>query len=224
MGRNRTICTKASVIMPCCNRYEILAENLEMVREQAYPDMEMLVCDDSHPSYLKENRGVLEKIQAIPRLKYFYTAKFDIEGTKTYGLATARNHGVVNATGSILVFLDERICPANKMLVSIFAEEILKDVKRKIWLFGDKGAQKTSFVENCSAIWRQHLIDGGMFNEQINKYGAMTRELYTRFTRQGFEFLYLPAAKATPLAKSRDRERKEKEIDESRDFLKRIGY
>ena len=226
MGRTRRIFTKVSVILPTCNRYEALEQNLVTLREQNYPDYEILICDDSHISYVKENRKKINDIQDLSKIRYFYTAKYDSEGVKTYGLATARNCGIVNALGSVLVFLDERIAPLDATLLTVFAEKVLEDHKRKLWLFGDKGADppKTAFVENCSAVWRQHIIDAGMFNEQINKYGAMTREIYARYSRNGFEFLYWPAAKAMPLCKSRDRERKEKEIDESRDFLKKIGY
>jgi hypothetical protein len=59
------------------------------------------------------------------------------------------------------------------------------------------------FVENFSAIRRDHIIRAGMFNERINEYGGMSQELRARLSTQGFELIYLPEATAKQMLSSR---------------------
>jgi glycosyltransferase involved in cell wall biosynthesis len=211
-----------SVILPTFDRYEIAVQNVDNILKQDYDNFEIIVCDDSNLDYLKDNIKVRDVLIGR-KIKYFYTALFDHEKNKTYGLAAARNTGVINANGEILVFLDDRITPDKPDMISIFVNKIEEAKGEKVWFFGDKGAHKTAFVENCSAIKRQHIIDAGMFCERITKYGGMTRELFCRFSRQGFKFVYVPEALATALTKSKDRERKEKESVEMKELLRRMG-
>jgi len=206
-----------SVIIPTCDRYDVLQRNIEKIRQQDVK-VEILVGDDSDVSYLKTNRDKMEEIRSSVD-QYFYTAIYDHERNKLYGLGRARNTCVIYAHGQFLIFLDDRISPATPNMVSLFVDELKKN-EDKIWYFGNKGGNKSSFVENCSAIRRDHLIVGGMFPETINKYGFMTRETHHRFARQGFEFKYLPEALAEPLCKgsSRTKER-EAEISGCREIL-----
>ena len=212
---------KISVILPTCNRYPVCRENVENVLRQDYPNFEVIVCDDSDLDYNKANAaGFLEFVRAEPRVKYLYTARFDRDGKKDYGLARARNFGIIQSTGEYLVFLDDRMTPDNPNVLKLFAQWLSKG--DKVWYFGDKGAQKTSFVENFSAICRHRVIDAGMFCERIDKYGAMTRELHGRFSRQGFTFKYLPEVVGRQVCKSTGWDKKDKEIPEMRKFLEHL--
>ena len=145
---------------------------------------------------------------------------FDIDGNKDYGLARGRNRGIVESTGEFLVFLDDRITPNKPNVVQLFVNALIKDKKK--WVFGDKGAQKTSFVENFSAIRKSEIVDAGMFCERINKYGGMTKELHGRFSRQGFDFVYMPECTAEQLCKSSNWDKKEKEIPQMKELLNRM--
>jgi glycosyltransferase involved in cell wall biosynthesis len=214
---------EATVIIPTCNRYPVLLDNLKNIRKQTYAT-EIIVCDDTHIKDLKENRKILEDIKNLAN-QYFCSTLYDHEGHKVYGLGRARNQGVIHANCEILIFLDDRITPANEKMVETFVKK-LKSLppKSKYWIFGDKGAQKTSFVENCSATRRQYLITSGMFCEAINSYGFMTRELFARTKRQGFEFIYIPEALAQPLCTGsrRNNEERERQIKYSRSILERM--
>lgn len=223
MGRRNIIINpQVSVIIPTCRRYEVVLANVLNIQQQNYPKIEILVCDDSNKEYLIENMEAKNKL--LPHCRYFYCSQYDHEGKKDYGLARARNTGIIHANGQVLVFLDDRITPANPDMIRTFVDKILEKQKQKVWFFGEKGGNKSSFVENCSAILRKRIIEAGMFNERLQKYGAMTRELIGRFSAQGFSFEYVPEALAMPLDKSRDRDRKEAEILESREILRKLGW
>lgn len=179
------------------------------------------MCDDSDIEYQKANLGELtDFLKNNKNVKYDYTAMFDKDGKKDYGLARARNNGIINASGEVLIFLDDRLCPENPDAFERFFNCVKSH--KKTWCFGNKGANKTSFVENYSAILRADMVDAGMFNERINKYGGMTRELHGRFTRQGFNFLYMPECLAKQVCKSGGWDKKEKEIPEMRALLARL--
>ena len=216
-------CKKVSVVIPTCNRYAVLLRNIQNIRKQKYPKIEIVVCDDSHIKDYKENEKLVKEIKDVVD-QYFYTALYDHEKNKIYGLGRARNRGIIEASGEIIIFLDDRITPANEEMVPVFAK-LLSNKKGKIWLFGDKGAHKTSFVENCSAVMRRNIILSGMFPETINSYGFMTRELYARHRKQGFEFIYVPTALARPLCTGSRRSNPERiaKVTFSRNKLKKMG-
>lgn len=213
--------TVASVIIPTCNRYTTLIENIQNLRKQTIL-LEIIVCDDTHIEDLKANKELVNTIKSLAN-KYFYTALYDHERNKLYGLGRARNKGIIEAENDILIFLDDRITPDKPDMSQIFVEK-LKKLGGKHWVFGDKGAQKESFVENCSATWRQDLITVGMFCEAVNSYGFMTRELYSRILRQGWKSVYVPEAVARPLrtgSRRNDAER-DKQIKYSRSMLQKM--
>ena len=206
----------ASVILPTYNRYEVCLENLNNILQQKYSPLEVIVCDDSDKDYFEKNvKSFKEKISKLKNVKYIYSARFDHKGKKDYGLARARNFGVIESRGEYLVFLDDRITPAEDRMINVFVKHLKAlNEHEKVWFFGDKGAHKEAFVENCSAIKRHQLVDAGMFCERVDRYGGMTRELIGRFKRQGFKMVYLPGALAKQVCKSRDRAAKKEQIKE----------
>jgi glycosyltransferase involved in cell wall biosynthesis len=100
--------------------------------------VEIIVCDDSdRDEFNKNSKNFRKEILAHPNVQYQYVARFDIDGNKDYGLARARNFGTIAANGEFLVFLDDRITAADKVLVQVFVEK-LRSTSAKLWLFGDK--------------------------------------------------------------------------------------
>lgn len=123
----------------------------------------------------------------------------------------ARNMGVIDADGKYIMFLDSRLKPANEA-IELFVSR-LKNGEKK-WYFGDKGSQKTNFVENFSAISREHFIEAGMCNERVTGYGGMSQELRERFSAQGFELKYCEEIKAEQLMSAhKDTERRNQIIE-----------
>lgn len=139
-----------------------------------------------------------------------------------YGLAKARNLGVLQASGKYIMFCDSRMNPEPDA-VSIFVEKAEEMEGLKFWLYGEKGGNKSNFVENFSLIPRETFIVAGMCNERIFEYGGMSQELRARFTAQDFKLVYVPEAKATPLSTSHMTMKKRNSIIRMKNLLWKMG-
>jgi glycosyltransferase involved in cell wall biosynthesis len=82
-----------SVIIPCYNGAEFLAETIESVRRQTYPPLEVIVVDDGST----DNTG--EVVARYPEVKYIRQ--------KNQGGGVARNTGLRESKGDYLVFQDQ---------------------------------------------------------------------------------------------------------------------
>lgn len=189
-----------SVIIPTTpDRIKETYQILDSLETFDYKDIEAVVVIDQA---LDEDQVVLQfKQDTIKR----YSFSVKVLATNQYGgynLALARNLGTIEADGEYLMFCDSRMQP-QKGSINAFLEVMKRRGKQaKVWVFGDKGGEKSTFVENFSMIRRDHFIRGGMCCERINQYGGMSQELRSRFASQGFEFGYVPDAKALQLLKS----------------------
>jgi glycosyltransferase involved in cell wall biosynthesis len=201
-----------SIITPTYNREEQIVKIIESLKERTYKNIELVICDDNSEdgteSFVKSMRENVD----FP-IKYINTDK---DG---YNLAMARNLGAIEADGEFLMFLDSRLIP-EKDAIERFIEKI--DIDKK-WLFGDKGYQKKSFVENFSFIRRKFFIEAGMCCERITKYGGMSQELRNRFRLQGFQFVYVQEARATEIKKAQKMSDKRSDILEMKDLLWKMG-
>ncbi len=81
-----------SVIIPCYKQAHFLDEAIASVREQAYPDSEVIVVDDGSPDHTSE------VVRRYPQVQYIVQAN--------QGLAASRNRGIEASKGEYLVFLD----------------------------------------------------------------------------------------------------------------------
>lgn len=183
-----------SVVIPATHeRRSQVVKILEALDKSHYQQVEAIVIWDEVPD------GVTDKpldaaSLGIPVLE-FYT------GRDGYNLAMARNLGVIWAEGQYLMFCDSRMCPEPDAVLN-FVSKIEEYPDNPVWLFGEKGGNKKTFVENFSFIRRRDLVEAGLFNERIDAYGGMSQELRGRFGAQGFNFIYCPSARATQLTKS----------------------
>jgi len=84
-----------SIIMPTYNQAEYIKAAIDSVFAQSYPIFELIVIDN----YSTDATSDVVHSYHDPRIKYL---KFDNKGV----IAAARNHGVKNADGSVLAFLD----------------------------------------------------------------------------------------------------------------------
>ena len=202
-----------SVIISTFNRKQTLIQIIESVIEQDYLAIELVIADDGSTD------GTKELIQEI-KDKTAYPIKFVTTGTTDeYNLSLARNLGVIEAVGDIVVILDDRY-KLDKSCVSNF----VKNLYPKKWLYGDKGTGKRNFVENFSCIYRDDLIKAGMFNTTVKLYGFLTQETRERFKSQGFEFKYIPEAKAETIEGSKAKYRKKDEIRQAKNILSKMNF
>jgi glycosyltransferase involved in cell wall biosynthesis len=204
-----------SVIIPTFNRQDEVREAINSVYLSDYEAKEVVIADD-HPLALTE--AILAELRdAYEGLAIKYV-KTEFEG---YGLAMARNMGAIEAQGDYLLFLDDRYALDEKA-ISAFYQQALDRQGKKFWAFGDKGAQKKSFVENFSFIRRKDFMLMGMFNERITDYGGMSQECRTRALEQGFDLDYVGEAKARVLTATRRKGRR-KSIWKMKQLLHRMG-
>ncbi len=81
-----------SVVIPCFNHREFLAEAIRSVREQDYPSVEIIVVDDGSTD------GSADVATAFPEVR--------VIRQRNQGLSAARNAGLATSRGEYLLFLD----------------------------------------------------------------------------------------------------------------------
>ncbi len=216
-----------SIIMPTCDRNDIIAKNIAVIAEQTYKNIELVICDDNNIAMNVNGAVLYEAIKEIRKdVRFPIKVVSTYKTVNTYGLAKARNVGVVESTGDILVFCDDRLAMHPGAIESFVTELVKKqsvDRNKKVWVWGSKGKFKT-FVENFSATWRRTFIDAGMFNERVNRYGGMTQEISSRFGTQGFKFEFCPQALCEPLIGTHSKSRHRDDIIASKVQLYKLGF
>ncbi|WP_439883017.1 glycosyltransferase family 2 protein [Pontibacter sp. MBLB2868] len=85
---------KVSVIIPVYNSQNVLAASIKSVLLQTYPNIEMIIVDDSSTD------------QSYAIAKTFESERCKIIRQKNAGAAVARNTGLEHATGKYIQFLD----------------------------------------------------------------------------------------------------------------------
>lgn len=211
-----------SVIMSTYNRSNLLPDHFDAIDAQTYKNVEVVVCDDGSTD---DTADKVEQARARGQVVVRYINTLNVpseDGSKKYGLAHARNLGLIEAIGDIVVICDDR----HRMdvgAIQAFVERLLAEPDKKIWLWGSKGVFK-QFVENFSCTWRRTLIDGGMFNERMDVYGGMTQEVNNRFNRQGIKFEWVPQALAEVVFNTHSKSKHRKDIIKSKIRLYKMGF
>ncbi len=91
-----------TVIIPTYNRCNLLMDAINSVLAQSYKDFELLVIDDGSTDNTKQTIAEIKD----NRIKYFYK--------NNGGVSSARNHGLKNAQGQFICFLDsDDLWPSN---------------------------------------------------------------------------------------------------------------
>jgi glycosyltransferase involved in cell wall biosynthesis len=203
-----------SVVVPTFNRIKELGQIVFSLINQSYKNIELVIADDGSTDNIK---GFVSDLREMDEI--WFPIKYTNTGdTDKYHLAKARNMGITEAVGDYILFLDDRF-KIDKNAINSF----LKHAKPKTWQFGDKGAQKKTFVENFSFVDRQEVIDAGMFNERIEQYGGMSQEIRERINRQGFTTEYNGKAKSEIISNTKSRYHKRDEIVESKYILYKLN-
>ena len=127
-----------------------------------------------------------------------------------------------------MIFNDSRLCLEPEAVFNfVNAIENAKAINEggcdKVWFNGKKGSStKVAFVENFSAVKREHIVSAGMFCERIQKYGGMTQEVRTRWVKQGGKFSYLDMARAKEIKSSKHPPEVMNQIKESKLLLYKL--
>ena len=100
-----------SVIMPCYNSERFIAESIDSVIGQSYPNFELLITDDGSTDNSVEI--IKNKVEKDNRIKLFILKE-------RIGIAKARNNSLSHAKGRFIAFLDsDDIWTSNKLSTQI---------------------------------------------------------------------------------------------------------
>ena len=159
---NRAARPTVSVMIPYFNCKEYIAETIESVRQQSYPDIEIIIVDDGsaqeHADYLKN--FLADK----PDIHYAVQANL--------GVAAARNHAARLAKGKYFLFLDsdDLILPdyIEKCVAILEAEPKCKLVYPKV-----------EFFDAQNGLWHlppydglRSLLTGNRFPSSVSMHRA----------------------------------------------------
>lgn len=185
-----------SVIIPTYNRAETLKGALKGFAEQDYQPIEIIVCDDNSSDNTEAVVSEFRSEHPAIAIRYINT---HLDG---YGLARARNEGILKASGYYLVFSDDRWLPRPTAVRCLVKR--LASIKGKSAVWGKKDEYSgRSFIENFFAIRKRHMVLAGMFNERGTGYGFQSQEIRERLLWQEFSLQYAPEAQADPLVNTR---------------------
>jgi len=200
-----------SVIMPIYDKPEITKETIEAIKSQTYKNLELIVCNDNPDD--EQNNTLIDELKKNTKLMVRYINK----PSEGYGIAKQRNLGIIEATGEIIVFCDQRIRMDDKAV-----ELLVKNLAPRVWVYGNKGVKK-EFVENFSAIYRDDIIKLGGFNERIDLYGGQSQEIRSRAKYNGYKTEFIADARAEQLGHSKNKYAKRDEIIKSKNTLWKMG-
>ncbi|MCS6847222.1 MAG: glycosyltransferase family 2 protein [Anaerolineae bacterium] len=162
---------KVSVVIPTYNRAELLPEAIASVRQQDYPDLEIIVVDDGSTDRTPE------VVRALGRDIHFVRLE------RNHGVATARNVGVSLASGDAIAFLDsDDLWPPDKLRIQ--AQRMHMDVdivlgKTQLFCRNQSHGAFTprdspfSSILLGSALIRRALFDTdkvGLFDEALRQH------------------------------------------------------
>lgn len=164
---------KVSIVVPCFNQKQFIAETLDSVAAQTYTDWECLVIDD----------GSTDGSAALAQRYADKDERFQCFTKPNGGVAEARNFGFIRATGEYFVPLDgdDKLHPDYlKRALECFEREPDTDlVHCKTKRFG-----KTSKIWRLPAysyekmLWRNMVVNTAMFRrEAFIKAGGYSAEM-----------------------------------------------
>ncbi|HPZ08857.1 MAG TPA: glycosyltransferase [Candidatus Eremiobacteraeota bacterium] len=195
-----------SVIIPTFNRKETLKPVLESLNRQTFPDSkyEIVIVDSNSTDGTSE---MIKELQLKPSLRYIRQ--------ENRGRSGARNRGIKEAEGHIILFTDADIIASPELLKeheiihckhpgeavvglevqvsSIEEYEHVRDHPENRKELHPKSRKKLSwlyFMTGNASVSRDKLIEVGMFDEDFQGYGWEDIELGYRLAKSGISINY----------------------------------
>jgi glycosyltransferase involved in cell wall biosynthesis len=189
-----------SVVMATYNMAQYLPLAVRSVLQQTYPNLELLIVDDGSTD---DTRAVVQPFLADPRVRYLHQPNG--------GQTIAKNHGVREARGQFIGFLDADdlwVVDKLELQLPLFARHEVGVVYSRLVYIDEAGIEKRVsdnelfrgqvsgplFVQNFigfgTALVRKECFDRlGSFDETLRM--GIDYDLWLRFSTQ-YEFDYLP--------------------------------
>ncbi len=197
---------EASIIIPTYNRKNILKRSLGYLFEQTYPaaKYEIIVVDDGSVD------GTIEMIKTLRppcSLRYFRQ--------DNRGPAVARNLGIKNAKGRIIIFLDDDIFATSRLIEehmsyhsrfsnlfatghtlllpeliesSLFLRCARKRHERLPW--NSANPVFSEFLIGNSSVKKENFLDIGLLDKALGKYGWEDIEWGYRAHKKGLQLKF----------------------------------
>ncbi len=181
---------RTSIIIPTYNRRNLLKKVLRALSSQTYPPdkYEIIVVDDGSTDGSGE---MVRRLKASCPLRYFKQRKG--------GLSVARNYGIKQARGEIIIFID-----SDMLVDSHFVQEHLEYHQRysRVIVKGPvmhthtlvhpirrrrklKDISMAFFAGGNCSVEKKALLEVGLFDEDFKEYGWEDLELGIRLKKQG---------------------------------------
>ncbi|MGP8214410.1 MAG: glycosyltransferase family 2 protein [Bacteroidia bacterium] len=186
-----------SVIVPCFNNGEYLAETLDSILGQTYSDWECIIIDDGSTD---DSHNVAEKyVQKDTRFKYIYQ--------ENKGVSNARNNAIRNSTGKYILPLDgdDKISPGylKEAIEILESDKSIKLVYCKAETFGNRTgywdippySYKYLLIENlifCSAIFRKEDLHGKIWYDEGMSEGFEDWDFWVSFLNETDKVIQIP--------------------------------
>ncbi len=184
--------SRISVIIPNYNYGRYLAETIESVQVQTYPDVEIIVVDDGSTD---------DSIEVAMRYPIIVVSQ------PNQGVSAARNNGASLATGEYLLFLDsDDLLYPDSLEVMVGALEAAGEsvgfVYGQLQYFGEKThvfesstfdpveLSKANYIQSSALIRRDAFINAGGFDRGFELREDW--ELFIRLWHAGHAGIHLP--------------------------------
>jgi GT2 family glycosyltransferase len=202
-----------TIVVTTFNRKNVLRRLLESLEEQSDSDFQVVVAIDGSTD---ETEQMLRTIQTSYSLKWVNTH------CKKYGLAVARNMGILAADGEMIAIIDDDCFPSPKYVASHKhsvkhltitggprTPASNKDIRQKAKMLElDRLPACEAFTfrrlrqewpravaTECNiCMYREDLINMGLFSERLKIYGFIGQEFFARAEHFGFQYQYNPEA------------------------------
>lgn len=187
---------RLSAVVPTYNRSEVLRVCLRSLAAQTLPrdQFEVLVVDDGSSD---DTESVVRRFEPELAVRY-------LRQPTNRGRAAARNRGIREATGDVVVFVDSDVFPVPEFLEAHRAIHLrhhravgrgplrltvhLDDPFHKPALLPDPSP---AFLDTANAsVRREHLVAAGGFDEEFRHYGWEDVDLGLRLRRMGLRRVF----------------------------------
>ena len=202
-----------SLIISTYNRSGVLRRLLAHLADQTDLDFEVIVAIDGATD---DTESVLAALRTPYRLRWVNTR------CQGYGLAVARNMGILEAKGDIVAIIDDDSFPVRDYVQVCKAAARPKTISggprtpadpsetRQIWKMQElarlpalhplpiddiRARYPTAALTECNIfIARRDLIEMGLFSERLKIYGFIGQEFFARASHLDVRYQYVPAA------------------------------
>lgn len=193
-----------SIVIPTYNRTDILIECLKLLNAQTAPQgsFEVIVVDDGSEV---NNKGKIDNLKKNYPFKYIYQ--------KNHGQAGARNNGIENSKGRIILFIDDDVLVHPALVKThlrlqkddnnlIVRGPVINIPYTKIPVARPAGfwdMSKNFFCTSNASVTREHIIKSGMFDTEFRwwedcelGFRLRMRGLKWKFSFQAVAYHYKP--------------------------------